>query len=431
MLTVISSFLGVILVMGMDSAQSMYFFKSKQKGKDEQACVVSSILQWRLIFGTIVVILGTFLGPFFNTVFFNGKLGVEFFAVAFLSTLFGQLMSQSTGVLRLLYRPWSFISITLTQSILAALLVLFFVLFYDQGILGFFLGVGTASFSVAVIGWYCTRDYLNFNKLHANLWPKLIRFGAPLVPAGLAMYFMSTADRWFIQFYHGSEQLGLFALAAKFSMLMMFAVEVFRKAWWPVALDAMHSNDGPVTFRLIAKIYVGLGCAITCVLTLFSSWLVESFTGVDFHAAWPIVVVLSWQSFLYGFYLIASAGMWKREKTYLSLYISGIAAFSGILLNFILVPKYGAIGAAFATVTTYFLWILLTIFVSERLWRLEHNYLFLFTSFVLSIGTSFWMNFIKVGSYNFYEVSLIFMVLCCVIYIPIKDLLHKFSNHSS
>ena len=114
---------------------------------------------------------------------------------------------------------------------------------------------------------------------------------------------------------------------------------------------------------------------------------------------------------LYGFYLIASAGMWKREKTYLSLYISGIAAFSGILLNFILVPKYGAIGAAFATVTTYFLWILLTIFVSERLWRLEHNYLFLFTSFVLSIGTSFWMNFIKVGSYNFYEVSLIFMVL--------------------
>ena len=168
MLTVISSFLGVILVMGMDSAQSMYFFKSKEKGKDEQACVVSSILQWRLIFGTIVVVLGTFLGPFLNTVFFNGKLGIEFFAVAFMSTLFGQLMSQSTGVLRLLYRPWSFIFITLAQSIFAALLVLFFVLFYKQGILGFFLGVGTASFSIAVIGWYCTRDYLNFNKLHAN-----------------------------------------------------------------------------------------------------------------------------------------------------------------------------------------------------------------------------------------------------------------------
>ena len=69
MLTVISSFIGAILGMGMDSAQSMYFFKNKEKGKEEQAIVVSSILQWRLIFGAIIVVTATLLGPFFNAFF--------------------------------------------------------------------------------------------------------------------------------------------------------------------------------------------------------------------------------------------------------------------------------------------------------------------------------------------------------------------------
>ena len=47
---------------------------------------------------------------------------------------------------------------------------------------------------------------------------------------------MSTADRWFIQYYHGLK-LGLFAVGAKFTMLMVLAVDTC-KAWWPIAMDA-------------------------------------------------------------------------------------------------------------------------------------------------------------------------------------------------
>ena len=68
---------------------------------------------------------------------------------------------------------------------------------------------------------------------------------------------MSTADRWFIQYYHGSEARP-FAVGAKFTMLMVLAVDTFRKAWWPIAMDAMHSSDGPEIFRVISRLYMGL-----------------------------------------------------------------------------------------------------------------------------------------------------------------------------
>ena len=101
------------------------------------------------------------------------------------------------------------IGITISQSIVGAGLVMAFVLGWKMGVLGFFVGVGSSSVIVSILGWYLAREYLDFSRLQKDLWPKLIRFGAPLVPAGLALYFMSSADRWFIQYFHGPFALGL------------------------------------------------------------------------------------------------------------------------------------------------------------------------------------------------------------------------------
>ena len=369
MLIVISSFVGAILVMGMDSAQSMYFFKNKEEGKSAQVRLVSSILQWRLLWGTFIVLLSTLLAPLLNLFFFNGNLSVLYFAIAFSSALFAQVMSQSSEVMRLLYRPWSYIGITISQSLFAAGLIMVFVLGWKMGVLGFFIGVALSSVLVSIFGWYLAREYLDFSQLQKDLWPKLIRFGAPLVPAGLALYFMSSADRWFIQYFHGPSALGLFAVGAKFSMLMAFAAETFRKAWWPIAMDSMHNSDGPETFRMISRLYMGLGTTIIIIVTLLSPWLVELLTTNEYYSSWPIVGILAWQSLFYGFFLIASAGIWKVEKTSLNLYLMLASTTFGLVLNWLLVPKYAELGAAIATAITYLFWVVISMLVSEFYWK--------------------------------------------------------------
>ena len=138
MLTVVSSLLAAILTMGMDSAQSMYFFKHKDEGKAAQASIISSILQWRLMWGSVIVIIASLSAPLLNAALFNGKLGWEYFAIAFAGTLLAQIISQSAEVMRLLYRPWGYIGITLSQSLLSAAFILTAVLIFEWGILGFF-----------------------------------------------------------------------------------------------------------------------------------------------------------------------------------------------------------------------------------------------------------------------------------------------------
>lgn len=371
MLSVIASFLAAILTLGMDSAQSFYFFKQKDKGRAEQSKLVTAVLQWRLTWGIAIVGIATLMAPLLNQLFFEGNLGWEYFAIAFTGTLLAQIMSQSVEIFRLLYRPWPYVLINLAQTTIAAGLILTFVIALNQGILGYFVGTLLASAITACLGWYLVREYLEFDRLHSEWWMRLLRFGLPLLPASLAMYVMSTTDRWFIRHYQGEIALGIYAVGAKFALIMALAIETFRKAWWPIAMDAMHSDDGPETFRMIARMFMGGGVAAVVYLSFLSPWLLWWLVAPAFREAWKIVGVLAWQSLFYGFYLIASAGIWKAEKTNYSLYIMAGAAGVNVALNWWLVPAYGGMGAAIATALSYLFLVGTSMVVSERLWKVD------------------------------------------------------------
>ena len=125
------------------------------------------------------------------------------------------------------------------------------------------------------------------------------------------------------------------------------------------------------------------------ILTFLSPWLIEFITGPDFHDSWPIVGILTWKGLLYGYFMICSAGIWKAEKTYLNLYISLSILVVGLILNFLIVPTYGIIGASVATVFTFFIWIVVTSIVSNLHWKIKFNYFFILSVFIISLSVSY------------------------------------------
>jgi O-antigen/teichoic acid export membrane protein len=413
MLTVISSLLSAILMLGMDSAQSFYFFKHKEEGQIEQARIVSSILQLRLLWGGILVFVSTLLAPLLNATFFSGKLTWEYFAVAFIGTFFAQIMSQSAEVLRMLFRPWGYIGIIISQSLLSSALILSALIIFEQGIFGYFFGAAMASLSVALIGWFKIRVFLKFDSIHIDFWPQIVRFGAPLAPASLAIYFMNTADRWFVQNYHGEQALGVFAVGAKFAMLITFIVETFRQAWWPIALNSISKPEGKEIFRIVAVIYIAIGTIGMLFLNIIAPWLMKFLFTDQYKDAWKIVGVLGWHSVFYGLFMIISVGIWKNEKTYLNMPIMAVSLVIGIILNYMLVPKFGGMGAAIATSTSYGVWIAVTFVISQRLWKINFPLKFGLSCFIG--GALFTLYFITHG----FKTPLISIMLMIILTIMI------------
>ena len=113
--------------------------------------------------------------PVLNKNFFGGKLSWEYFLVSFSGVLFIRSLVKVRKSWRLLFRPWSYIFVVLSQSLLAAAIALILILKFNQGILGFFWGGLVAALLVAAIGWFKVRSYLRFDKLHFDLLANAIK----------------------------------------------------------------------------------------------------------------------------------------------------------------------------------------------------------------------------------------------------------------
>ena len=71
---------------------------------------------------------------------------------------------------------------------------------------------------------------------------------------------------------------------------------------------------------------------------------------------------------------VASAGIWKAERTHVAMVLMGGAALLNAGLNWVLVPSLGGLGAAVATAVSYLVWIVASMWVSERLWPVGFEY---------------------------------------------------------
>jgi len=170
-----------------------------------------------------------------------------------------------------------------------------------------------------------------------------------------------------------------------FAMLMTLAVETFRKAWWPIAMDMIHDDKGPEFFRKVSLWYIIGGTAGAMLLTIISPYLVEYLTTEEYIDSWKIVGILCWGSVFYGFYLLSGLGMFYSKKTYLSIYVYGSGAILNIGLNYFLIPVLGLFGAAFATILSLLFANIIGMFISHKYYKVDWHWLYMGVSIFIGI----------------------------------------------
>lgn len=420
---IINSFLGIFLTFGMDSAQSFYFSKQKGEGKLIQQKTISAIMQWRLFCAFIIIGIATLLTPLINYHFFFDKLTNFWLCLSYFDACFLQITYQCAEIFRLSYQPTKFLLLLFFHQLFTFFSVSFLVTHFAWGIEGYILGMLLGSLITAIIGIYLIRDYFIFCPSTFSLWPRLLKFGAPLIPAGIALYIIQSVDRWFILHYCGEETLGFYSAGAKVALMFTLGIEVFRKAWWPIALEEIHKPQSKNFIRNIAHIYFGLTTVGALAFTFLSPFLMKILVSEQFEQSYYIAGILSWQGLFWGFYLISSIGLWKNEKTLKLAILTIIASVAKIIFDYLLVPSFGMLGAAISTIIIYFSWNFLTIFYSEAAYKVGYNLPLLSIELILGgIGAAS----ILLYYYNAYNYPIYLYIACLalvlLIYLVLKNL---------
>src|SRR5205823_1804595 len=92
---------------------------------------------------------------------------------------------------------------------------------------------------------------------------------------------------------------------------------------------------------------------VSLALGLLSPWLVELLATPSFHRASEAVALLAFGSSAYAGYTVLAIGIGRARRTQFNWIVSGAAAVVNVVLNVILIPPYGMMGAAIATVAAY------------------------------------------------------------------------------
>jgi O-antigen/teichoic acid export membrane protein len=157
-------------------------------------------------------------------------------ALLALATVLPQaLLTWLQDFARLQFQPWRFALLGLGQAVVAGAAGLVFVVHFDFGLAGFFGGALVAALATALVAVVMAR----------GAWPltfareefiRLVRFGAPFVPAGVFIWASSAVLRWQLAHDRGLEEAGLFEVAWKLSAPVWMLNAAIGQAFGPYAI---------------------------------------------------------------------------------------------------------------------------------------------------------------------------------------------------
>ena len=179
------------------------------------------------------------------------------------------------------------------------------------------------------------------------------RFGVPLVPTALFLWVTNFSDRFFLVKLADVAEAGLYSVGVRVASAMVLLLTAFRTAWPAFAYSIKDESEARSTYAYVLTYLTVVTAWVALALTLLSPWLVELLAAAEFAESSRVVGPLAFSTVAYAAYIVVAIGVGRVRRTQFNWVVTGIAALVNIALNVVLIPPYGMMGAAIATVAAY------------------------------------------------------------------------------
>jgi O-antigen/teichoic acid export membrane protein len=286
--------------------------------------------------------------------------------------------AQMTNLFRAEQRSVAFSIATLANIAITVPLTVILVVVYREGPLGIIVGnlSGTLVLFVALLAYRREQLGLQFDR---QLRRSLNRFGVPLMAAALAMWVTNFGDRFMIRhLLHGQYaivQVGQYSLANKISQAMVLLFTAFQIAWPAFAYSIEDEEEAKRAYSFVLTYLMFIAAWAALALSLFAPWIVH-FLGRK-PGYWPAssaVPALAYSSVFYAGFIVVTIAIGRARRTQFNWIAATAAAVVNFGLNVWLVPAYGMLGAAYATLAAYILLLIVRTWNAQRVFVVHYQW---------------------------------------------------------
>ena len=180
----------------------------------------------------------------------------------------------------------------------------------------------------------------------------LLRDSWPLILSGIAVMIYMRIDQVMLGHMIGDESVGIYSAAVKISEIWYFVPMAIVASVFPAILAAKKRSEAQYHARL-QKLYdlmVIISVSVSLPMTFLATPIVGLLFGETYIEAGTVLAIHIWAS-VFVFLGVASSNWFLAEnRQILNLQRTILGAISNVILNLLLIPRYGVIGAAVATV---------------------------------------------------------------------------------
>lgn len=266
-------------------------------------------------------------------------------------------------------------------------LQIWFLVGLDWGLEGLFLGVLISE------GLFCTilamitlpRVGLAFS---GPIFAGLAAFTLPLIPNGVFQFCLHSADRFLLGWLtDGTEAVGLYALAYKMGyMANALVLGPFLMIWYPFLFSSPEDQRDELCGRL-TPYFMMIMTFVLFGLALFSQDLIELMAGrPGYYKAWTAVPVIGLGYWFWALFQMLQTGFFIRKLTSQLPWITGAAVLVNVSANLMLIPRFGFMGAAWATLLTFAVLAAITRWRAQALFPVEIQWSKVFGPLLLAVA---------------------------------------------
>jgi PST family polysaccharide transporter len=207
--------------------------------------------------------------------------------------------------------------------------------------------------------------YIKSNKIIFNFSfdyaKSIIKKGLPLLISSIAVLLIMNVDKIMLGKMIGNREVGIFSIAANLSMMLYFIPVIIGSTFMPSLVTNWRTNK--IQFNKTLNIIFGISTIVGLVFFAIGYFAVKPFIllvyGLEYSDSINILII-----HLLTFIFVSHVSIRNRvlviaDKLFLVSIYSAFTLLFNIVLNFIFIPKHGALGAVFASLLSWMFSVLL------------------------------------------------------------------------
>lgn len=370
LLLITLSVIGVVVNVGLGSAM---FREVIYKGT-ERRTVQTTVLTFYAVEAVVAYALLYFAAPLLSELIFGTVAHVYPLRLLAGTALLGTVHTVLTASLRMRERSIPYSLLAAARLVVGGGLNIYFVAILQRGVEGLILAGLIQEAIFAVLNLFILFPDLSA-RISFDALRRLLVYGVPLIPFGIARLVMTSADRYFLQHLSTSTEVGLYSLGYNLGMVINLAVAAIQLAW-PARMFEIAKEPGAETkfARMLTYYLVVMGFLALALSSLAREALVILATP-SFYSAATVVPLIALSYLLYGAMYISNTGLETANKIKWMSPAIVFAAVLNLMLNYLWIPDYGMMGAAWATLLSYLALFGILLVVNLRQWFIRYEYI--------------------------------------------------------